>query len=77
MEHIVGKNWRGELYGFCPVQGNGMVGKDDWYFRARGSYWYLEINGEEKANGDYQDAGHIPKEVALSLIRQTLDKFVS
>lgn len=36
-----------ELAGFCPVQAEGEVDGQFFYVRARGSYWRIEIGGNE------------------------------
>lgn len=36
-----------ELAGYCPVQAEGEVDGEFFYFRARGSYWRIEIGGNE------------------------------
>jgi hypothetical protein len=42
-----GEGWYGDLYGTVPLQGWGRVDGYPWYFRARGSYWGMEI-GEDQ-----------------------------
>jgi hypothetical protein len=36
-----------ELAGFCPVQAEGFVDGEYFYFRARGSHWRFELGGNE------------------------------
>ncbi len=36
-----------ELAGFCPVQAEGSVDGEYFYFRARGSHWRFELGGNE------------------------------
>lgn len=35
--------WQGQLYGACPVQGQGDVDGFHWYFRARHDAWSFEV----------------------------------
>ncbi|UWU12767.1 hypothetical protein N2599_11310 [Rhizobium sullae] len=37
----------GELAGWCPVQAEGQLDGQFWYFRARGAYWRFELGGNE------------------------------
>lgn len=38
-----GDGWKGSIYGFCPVQGEGTVDGMWWYFRARHDSWSFEV----------------------------------
>lgn len=35
-----------EVYGWCPVQGEGWVDGHAWYFRARGEQWSFQVADE-------------------------------
>jgi hypothetical protein len=34
------------LFGFCPVQAEGFLDDQFWYFRARGDVWRFEVGGD-------------------------------
>lgn len=64
--------------GNCPVQAEGTVGGQEFYFRARGDSWSIGIGGdvvldpewgyeEDWGDGPY-DAGWMPQHVALQMI---------
>lgn len=40
-----GPGWAGDVYGACPVQGEGTVEGRSFYFRARHGHWSFEISG--------------------------------
>lgn len=65
--------------GNCPVQAEGMVDGQTFYFRARGDAWSLDIGPEEQWHGfgcwrierdygEWPDAGWMPKHEALGFI---------
>lgn len=74
------------LGGNCPVQGEGTIGSEPWYFRARGQSWTLGIGGEPVCNprvlfdGEYGDtpysAGWMPQYVALEIIADCFRRFI-
>ena len=68
------------LGGNCPVQAEGTIDGKEFYFRARGSHWALEIEPrkypavewrykEEWGEGPY-DAGWMPEDVAREMINK-------
>lgn len=36
------------LEGFCPVQAEGIVNGQPWYFRARGDHWSFVVYEDDK-----------------------------
>lgn len=72
-----GDGWSGKLYGEVPVQGEGEVDLDKWFFRARGNKWSFEIlhKKEHKINGVWgvwPDSGYMPYEEAWKLIEECI-----
>jgi len=45
-----------ELGGMCPVQGFGTVNDSEWYFRARGNSWTLDVDDKQVLCGAFHDA---------------------
>lgn len=70
------------LGGFCPVQAEGTVDGQPFYFRARGAHWSLGIGGEpvgapswhhEESYGDDPfSAGWMSEEEACGFIRKAV-----
>jgi len=72
--------------GNCPVQAEGMVDGERFYFRARGEHWALHIGAEddwftgrewryEEAYGDKYQAGWMPHHEALCFISQAVGRW--
>jgi len=40
---MYGEDWEGQMYGYCPVQAEGIIDGLPWYFRARWNSWSLSI----------------------------------
>ncbi len=38
-----GPDWKGSIYGACPLQGHGTVDDRFWYFRSRSDEWRFEV----------------------------------
>ncbi|KQV78184.1 hypothetical protein [Rhizobium sp. Root1220] len=77
-----------ELAGYCPVQGQGDLEGQYWYFRARGSKWRFELGGNEnftKApswwHGEYWPsvdgfaAGYLTDEDAIGCILKAVELY--
>lgn len=69
------------LSGFCPVQGFGTVNDKEFYFRARGQQWTLEVEdklvaGDIWGDGPYA-AGWMPLEEAMRLIAAGLSEYAN
>lgn len=74
--------------GNCPVQAEGTINGQPFYFRARGDGWRIGIGGndivaapdwsyeEDYGDGPY-DAGWMTKDEARAFIKQSAEKFVS
>lgn len=67
------------LGGFCPVQADGTINGQPFYFRARGQRWSIEIGGGFVLGGEgwrYEqpygaaqfDAGYMPEDEARAFI---------
>lgn len=63
--------------GNCPVQAEGTIGGEPFYFRARGARWSIGVGGEpvgapvwhyEEPYGDWPEAGWITEEEARAFI---------
>lgn len=73
------------LGGKCPVQGEGEVDGEEFYFRSRGDSWSMSIGGPdvigepkwyyEEDYGQWPDAGWISEDEALSFIRKAADLY--
>ena len=71
--------------GNCPVQAEGFVDGEAFYFRARGNRWTMDIGGDPMMNpefsaaGDWGDkpyaAGWMPVETAHALIVKAIDEY--
>lgn len=72
--------WMG---GNCPVQAEGTIGGEPFYFRARGEHWSMSIGGrdvilepkwrhEEPYPGGQFDAGWMPQWEALGFIAKAV-----
>ena len=69
-----------KLYGFCPVQAEGTINGEEFYFRARGQRWSIGIGGKvvsdpnwyyEEPYGEVMfDAGWMPEEEARAFIEK-------
>jgi hypothetical protein len=77
-----------ELTGFCPVQAEGEIDGQYFYFRARGSFWHIELGGnsigtkgprwwhEEYWPGKTDvDAGYLSDQDAVSCILKSDEIF--
>ena len=71
-----------ELGGNCPVQGTGQIDNYGFYFRARGSYWHMEIycgpEGTWEYGEDYgtdYDAGWMTQDEAVAFIQKAAELF--
>lgn len=73
--------------GKCPVQAEGTIGGKEFYFRARGDSWRLNIGGdvvmnpewaygEDYGDGPY-DAGWMTEEEALAFIEKAASLYLS
>ena len=74
-----GNGWKGEVYGTCPVEGEGEIEGLRWHFRSRGSKWTINIeNHPELASseewGEWPDAGYMHHDEAWKLIINYLEK---
>ena len=67
------------LGGNCPVQGEGMYDEYEFYFRARGEHWAIELTDPETQNivmtlrvkydkGGQFGAGWMPRDEAFLII---------
>src|SRR5262245_31139700 len=66
--------------GNCPVQAEGTIGGEPFYFRARGTHWSIGIGGDVVGNPDWNrevpwgdgpfSAGWMPIEEAKRIIEQ-------
>jgi hypothetical protein len=87
MESEVVIDWIG---GNCPVQAEGTVAGQPFYFRARGCWWSFEV-GPQGATGqnwaalwqyqepygdDPYDAGWMPEEDALRFIQEAAKRYL-
>lgn len=73
------------LYGFCPVQAEGTIDGEEFYFRARGEKWSIVVGGDlmdnpefryEEPYGVWPEAGWMELEKARELIHAAARKFV-
>ncbi|MGO6727269.1 hypothetical protein ACCS45_03980 [Rhizobium ruizarguesonis] len=77
-----------ELAGYCPVQAQGEVDGQYFYFRARGSYWRFEFGGNETGtqgpkwwHEEYWpgesgfDAGYLSDEDAVACVLKSVDLY--
>lgn len=46
-----------QIGGYCPVQAEGTINGRDFYFRARGMYWSVEIGAKDEALHDKWGCG--------------------
>lgn len=82
----------GHLYGLAPVQGEGTLGGQPWYFRARGNYWSFELEagakdeqevdlyffvGQEYKPGEPYAASYMPEEEAWEYINLAVSRITS
>ena len=74
--------------GNCPVQAEGTIAGQPFYFRARGEHWSLSVGGEdvvgaplwyyEEGYGDGPyDAGWIPEDKAREFIAAAAQRFLA
>jgi hypothetical protein len=70
--------------GECPVQAEGFICNQTFYFRSRGDQWSIGIGGEPVSNPDYfykesygvwPDAGFMSQEEVIIFIRREAKKF--
>ncbi|WP_025596100.1 hypothetical protein [Agrobacterium tumefaciens] len=77
-----------ELFGSCPVQAEGQVDAQYFYFRARGSHWRFEVGGNSSGakgavwwweeywpNSTGSDAGYMIDEDAVSCILKSVERY--
>ncbi|WP_085034938.1 hypothetical protein [Ensifer aridi] len=77
-----------ELAGYCPVQAEGLLDGQSWYFRARGAYWRFELGGNENRtksptwwheenwpSADGFAAGYLTDEEAISCILKAVNTY--
>ena len=77
-----------ELAGSCPVQAQGIIDEEFWYFRARGAEWRLEIggnesgtrapgwwHGEEWPTDDGFGAGYLTDEEAIGCVLKAVELY--
>jgi len=66
------------LGGNCPVQAEGTINGQPFYFRARGDSWRMNIGDwsyeEDYGTGPF-DAGWMTEDEARAFIKQSADKF--
>lgn len=74
--------------GNCPVQAEGTIDDEPFYFRARGQGWSLSVGGddvmmdpkwhhsEQYGDGPF-DAGWMPEDEALAFIEQSATAFAA
>jgi hypothetical protein len=74
------------ISGNCPVQSEGTIAGDSFYFRARGNRWTFEIgrthNGMkwgciESYGTDPYSAGYMTEEEALSFIESAATDYIN
>jgi hypothetical protein len=74
------------IWGNCPVQAEGTVDGQQFYFRARGDAWALEIGPEEdwftdkawryqQDYGSWPDAGWMNDDEALIFISKAINRY--
>jgi hypothetical protein len=73
------------LGGNCPVQAEGRINNQPFYFRARGDEWSLRIGGDEPVSnpewryeepyGQWPDAGWMTEDEARAFIKLAAEKF--
>ena len=89
--------FEGEYYGNCPVQGIGTVQRPEdetpwnWYFRARGDFWTLDVGRADDTDfvsedlaiwstsdtyGKWPEAGWMPSEDVDRILSQHLHAFL-
>jgi len=65
------------LGGICPIQADGKINNEPFFFRARGNRWTLGIGGEPVLNpkffysGNFPEAGWMSENSARSIIEKT------
>ncbi len=71
-----------EIQGNCPVQANGKIGKDKFYFRARHENWQFEVYDKEDTNkivfsceGEYETAGWMYIKDVFGFIGEQLQEY--
>jgi hypothetical protein len=87
---VSGEGFSGDIHGYMPVQGFGVVGSYRWYFRARWNWWSLEVFPREltticaddediawMAAGDYDNASHMEHDVAKRIVDDYLSYFLA
>lgn len=75
------------LGGNCPVQAEGTINGDAFYFRARGSHWSLGVGGGDpvggpkwehgESYGTWPDAGWMSEDEARGFIEKGAALYVS
>jgi len=73
--------------GNCPVQAEGTVDGERFYFRSRGEHWSMSIGGSdvvgdpawhhEEEYGDWPDAGWITEDEARTFIEKAVGLYRS
>jgi len=68
-----------EIYGECPVQGEGTIDGVEFYFRARHNRWSLSV-GDWRYDESYgsipYEAGYMTEDEARSFIRKAARAYV-
>lgn len=75
------------LGGNCPVQSQGTINGDPYYFRARGEHWSVGIGGgdpvsepewykERPWGGGPYEAGWMPEDIARQIIQECADEYM-
>ena len=73
--------------GNCPVQAEGVIDNQEFYFRARGEHWSIGIGGSDvvgrpdwfmqaRWGKEKFDAGWMPEEEATRLINEAAEAYV-
>jgi hypothetical protein len=72
--------------GNCPVQGEGTIDGQEFYFRARGEHWSIGIGGDpvgepewyyEEGYGSWPDAGWMPEDEARAFIMAAAGRYAA
>lgn len=71
--------------GYCPVQAEGTIGDQEFYFRARGDSWRMSIGGDvvckpdwtyREHYGTWPEAGYMSLEEATKFIEREAAKYL-
>ncbi len=86
MPHVVIRTPAGE-WGNCPVQAEGTINGEEFYFHARGEHWSMSIGGEdvvmhplwhcwEKYSDDTFGAGWMTEEEARGFLDKAIYQYL-